>query len=65
MSKFRKSAVGLAVATMLAITFAPFRTANALVEWALAEDAVALNITGVSPHVERTSSAGRASQFEH
>ena len=65
MSKFRKSAVGFAVATMLAISFTPLHSASALVEWALAEDAVALNITGVSPHVERTSSAGRASQFEH
>ncbi|MEI8024487.1 MAG: hypothetical protein WCH63_09910 [Actinomycetota bacterium] len=59
MSKFRKSAYGFAVATMLAISFTPLHTANALVEWALAEDAVALNITGVSPHVERTGSADR------
>jgi hypothetical protein len=59
MSKFRKSAVGFAVATMLAIAFTPLHSANALVEWALAEDAVALNITGVSPHVERTGNADR------
>jgi hypothetical protein len=59
MSKFRKSAVGLAVATMLAISFTPLHSASALVEWALAEDAVALNITGVSPHVERTGNADR------
>jgi hypothetical protein len=59
MSKFRKSAVGFAVATMLAIAFTPLHTASALVEWALAEDAVALNITGVSPHVERTGNADR------
>ncbi len=59
MSKFRKSAVGLAVATMLAIAFTPLHSASALVEWALAEDAVALNITGVSPHVERTGNVDR------
>ncbi len=59
MSESRKSAIGFAVATMLAFAFAPLHTANALVEWALAEDAVALNITGVSPHVERTGNADR------
>jgi hypothetical protein len=59
MSKFQKSAIGFAVATMLAIAFTPLHTASALVEWALAEDAVALNITGVSPHVERTGNADR------
>ena len=59
MSKFRKSAVGFAVATMLAISFTPLHTASALVEWALAEDAVSLGLTGVSPHVERTGNADR------
>jgi hypothetical protein len=59
MSKFRKSAVSFAVATMLAIAFAPLHTASALVEWALAEDAVSLGLTGVSPHVERTGNADR------
>ena len=59
MSKFRKSAVGLAVATMLAISFSPLHSANALVEWALAEDSVSLGLTGVSPHVERTGNADR------
>ena len=59
MSKFRKSAYGFAVATMLAISFTPLRTASALVEWALAEDAVSLGLTGVSPHVERTGNADR------
>ena len=59
MSKFRKSAVGLAVATMLAISFTPLHSANALVEWALAEDSVSLGLTGVSPHVERTGNADR------
>jgi hypothetical protein len=59
MSKFRKSAVGFAVATMLAIAFTPPHTASALVEWALAEDAVSLGLTGVSPHVERTGNADR------
>ena len=47
MSKFRKSAYGFAVATMLAISFTPLHTASALVEWALAEDAVSLGVTGV------------------
>ena len=59
MSKFRKSVIGFAVATMLAISFTPLRTASALVEWALAEDAVSLGLTGVSPHVERTGNADR------
>ena len=59
MSKFRKSAVGFAVATMLAVAFAPLHTASALVEWALAEDSVSLGLTGVSPHVERTGNADR------
>ena len=59
MSKFRKSAVGFAVATMLAISFTPLHTASALVEWALAEDSVSLGLTGVSPHVERTGNADR------
>ena len=59
MSKFRKSARGFTVATMLAVTFTPLHTASALVEWALAEDAVSLGLTGVSPHVERTGNADR------
>lgn len=59
MSKFRKSAWGFSVATMLAIAFTPLHTASALVEWALAEDAVSLGLTGVSPHVERTGNADR------
>ena len=59
MSKFRKSAYGFAVATMLAISFTPLHSASALVEWALAEDAVSLGLTGVSPHVERTGNADR------
>ena len=59
MSKFLKSAYGFAVATMLAISFTPLHTASALVEWALAEDAVSLSMTGVSPHVERTGNADR------
>ena len=59
MSKFRKSALSVAVATMLAISFTPLHTASAVVEWALAEDAVSLGLTGVSPHVERTGSADR------
>ena len=59
MSKFRKSARGFTVATMLAISFTPLHTASALVEWALAEDAVSLGLTGVSPHVERTGNADR------
>ena len=59
MSKFRKSAIGFAVATMLVVAFTPLHSASALVEWALAEDSVALNITGVSPHVERTGNADR------
>ena len=59
MSKFRKSAVGFVVATMLAILFTPVHTASALVEWALAEDSVSLGLTGVSPHVERTGNADR------
>ena len=59
MSKFLKSAYGFAVATMLAISFTPLHTASALVEWALAEDAVSLSLTGVSPHVERTGNADR------
>jgi len=50
---------GFAVATMLAISFTPLHTASALVEWALAEDAVSLGLTGVSPHVERTGNADR------
>jgi len=44
---------------MLAISFTPLHTASALVEWALAEDAVSLGLTGVSPHVERTGNADR------
>jgi hypothetical protein len=59
MSKFRKSAYGFVVATMLAVTFTPLRSASALVEWSLAEDSVSLSLTGVSPHVERTGSADR------
>ena len=59
MSKFRKSAWGFTVATMLAIAFTPLHTASAVVEWALAEDAVSLGLTGVSPHVERTGNADR------
>ena len=59
MSKFRKSALSVAVATMLAISFTPLRGASALVEWALTEDAVSLGLTGVSPHVERTGTADR------
>ena len=59
MSKFRKSARGFTVATRLAVTFTPLHTASALVEWALAEDAVSLGLTGVSPHVERTGNADR------
>ena len=59
MSKFRKSARGFTVATMLAISFTPLHTASALVEWALAEDSVSLGLTGVSPHVERTGNADR------
>ena len=59
MSKFRKSARGFTVATMLAISFTPLHTASAVVEWALAEDSVSLSLTGVSPHVERTGNADR------
>ncbi len=59
MSKFRKSSIGFAVATMIAIAFTPLHTASALVEWALAEDSVSLGLTGVSPHVERTGNADR------
>ena len=59
MSKFRKSAWGFTVATMLAIAFTPLHTASAVVEWALAEDSVSLGLTGVSPHVERTGNADR------
>ena len=59
MSKSRKSAYGFAVATMLAISFTPLHTASALVEWALAEEAVSLGLTGASPHVERTGNADR------
>jgi len=44
---------------MLAISFTPLHSASALVEWALAEDAVSLGLTGVSPHVERTGNADR------
>lgn len=59
MFKFRKSAVSFVVATLLAMSFTPLQRASALVEWALAEDAVALGLTGVSPHVERTGNADR------
>ena len=59
MSKFRKSAWGFTVATMLAMAFTPLHTASAVVEWALAEDSVSLGLTGVSPHVERTGNADR------
>lgn len=59
MFKFRNSAVSFAVATLLAMSFTPLQRASALVEWALAEDAVSLGVTGVSPHVERTGNADR------
>ncbi len=59
MTNLRRALIGFAVATMLAITFTPLHTASALVEWALAEDAVSLGLTGVSPHVERTGNADR------
>ena len=39
--------------------FAQVPTASAVVEWGLAEDAVSLGLTGVSPHVERTGNADR------
>ena len=39
--------------------FAQAPTASAVVEWGLTEDAVALGLTGVSPHVERTGNADR------
>jgi len=59
MTNLRRALIGFAVATMLAITFTPLHTASALVEWALAEEAVSLGLTGVSPHVERTGNADR------
>ena len=59
MFKFRKSAASFVVVTLLAMSFTPLQRASALVEWALAEDAVALGLTGVSPHVERTGNADR------
>ena len=58
-SKFRKSALGFTVATMLAISITPLQSASALAEWALSEYAVSLGITGVSPHVKRTGNADR------
>ncbi len=59
MTNLRRPLIGFAVATMLAISFTPLHTASALVEWALAEEAVSLGLTGVSPHVERTGNADR------
>ena len=57
--KFRKSLFVSAVLAALLATVISTQPAHALVEWALAEDAVSLGLTGVSPHVERTGNADR------
>ena len=54
--KIRLVLISLAVAIS---GFAQAPTASAVVEWGLAEDAVSLGLTGVSPHVERTGNADR------
>ncbi|MCX6531118.1 MAG: hypothetical protein NTY54_02180 [Actinobacteria bacterium] len=59
MVKFRKSLFVSAVLAALLATVISTQPAHALVEWALAEDAVSLGLTGVSPHVERTGNADR------
>jgi len=59
MVKFRKSLFVSAVLAALLATVISTQPAHALVEWALAEDAVTLGLTGVSPHVERTGNADR------
>ena len=57
--KFRKSLFVSVVLAALLATVISTQPAHALVEWALAEDAVSLGLTGVSPHVERTGNADR------
>ena len=55
----RKVVVGSVVAAILVALFTPLNSAQALMVWVLNEDAVTMNITGVSPHVERTGSVDR------
>ncbi len=55
----RKVVIGSMVTAIFVATFAPLNSAQALMAWVLNEDGVTLNITGVSPHVERTASADR------
>ena len=57
--KFRKSLFVSVVLAALLATVISTQPAHALVEWALAEDAVSFGLTGVSPHVERTGNADR------
>lgn len=59
MVKFRKSLFVSVVLAALLATVISTQPAHALVEWALAEDAVSFGLTGVSPHVERTGNADR------
>lgn len=47
------------VLSLLPLLVLPVTPADAVVEWELAEDAVALGLTGVSPHVERTGTVDR------
>ena len=55
----RKVVIGSVFAAILVATFAPLNSAQALMAWVLNEDAVTINITGVSPHVERTGLVDR------
>jgi hypothetical protein len=55
----KKSFLATALGFSLVAGLAQVPTAGAVVEWALTEDAVSLGLTGVSPHVERTSNIDR------
>jgi hypothetical protein len=57
--RIKKSLLATAIGFSLVAGLAQVPTASAVVEWALAEDAVSLGLTGVSPHVERTGNADR------
>ena len=57
--RLKKSLLATALGLSLVAGLAQVPTAGAVVEWALTEDAVALGLTGASPHVERTGNADR------
>lgn len=57
MFRFRKGLI--VVAAVLSSSFAVGQSASAAVSWEFSEESVALGISAVSPHVERTGSADR------